>query len=55
MAANPEDFDTSDSKLTLAKQLVGLVWGSNTMPATFEVEYEGAKWETLVRVKEAAS
>jgi hypothetical protein len=55
MAANPEDFDTLDSKLTLAKQLVGLVWGSNTMPATFEVEYEGAKWEILVRVKEAAS
>ena len=55
MAANPEDFDTSDSKLTLAKQLVGLVWGSNTMPATFEVEYEGAKWEILVRVREAAS
>ena len=55
MAANPEDFDTSDSKLTLAKQLVGLVWGSNTMPATFEVEYEGAKWEILARIKETAS
>jgi hypothetical protein len=55
MAANPEDFDTSDSKLTLAKQLVGLVWGSNTIPATFEVEYEGAKWEILVRIKETAS
>ena len=55
MPANPEDFDTSDSKQTLAKQLVGLVWGSNSMPATFEVEYEGIKWEVLVRVKEAAS
>ena len=30
MPANPEDFDTSDSKLTLAKQLVGLVWGSKS-------------------------
>ena len=55
MAANPEDFDTSDSKLTLAKQLVGLVWGSNSAPATFEVEFEGIKWEILVRVKESAS
>ena len=55
MAANPEDFDTSDSKLTLAKQLVGLVWGSNSVPEAFEVEYEGVKWEVLVRVKEAAA
>ena len=53
MSANPEDFDTSDSKLTLAKHLVGFVWGSNSMPATFDVEYEGVKWEVFVRVKEA--
>ncbi|MCU1225086.1 MAG: hypothetical protein JWQ42_3179 [Edaphobacter sp.] len=52
MAANPEDFDTSDSKLTLAKQLVHLVWGSGEIPATFDIEYEGAKWEVAVRVKQ---
>ena len=52
MAANPEDFDTSESKLTLAKQLIHLVWGSGEIPATFNVEYEGANWEIVVRVKQ---
>jgi hypothetical protein len=51
MAANPEDFDTSESRLTLAKQLVRLVWGSGEIPATFNVEYEGARWEVAVRVE----
>jgi hypothetical protein len=31
------------------------VWGLNSMPATFEVEYEGVKSGVLVRVKESAS
>jgi hypothetical protein len=52
MPANPEDFDTSDSKLTLGKQLVHLVWGSGEIPAAFNVEYKGAKWEVVVRVKQ---
>jgi hypothetical protein len=52
MAANPEDFDASESKLTLAKQLIHLVWGSGEIPATFNVEYEGANWEVVVRVKQ---
>jgi hypothetical protein len=43
IAAEPEKFDISDSKLTLAKQLVHLVWGSGKIPSTITAEYEGAK------------
>lgn len=52
MPANPQDFDTSDSMLTLANQLVHLVWGAGKIPATFNVEYEGAQWEVSVRLKD---
>ena len=52
MKANPEDFDTSDSQQSLANQLVHLVWGSGQMPKSFHVDYEGADWEVLVRVKD---
>jgi hypothetical protein len=52
MPANPEDFDTFDPKLTLATQLVHLVWGAGEIPATFNVEYEGANWQVVVRVKQ---
>lgn len=50
--ANPEDFDTSESQLLLAKSLVSMVWGTGKIPATFDVEYEGADWEVTVRIKQ---
>lgn len=36
----------------LARQLIHLVWGSGEIPATFNVEYEGALWEVCVRIKD---
>jgi hypothetical protein len=44
--ANPDDVDTSDSRLALAKSLVRMVWGAGKIPAIFDVEYEGANWST---------
>lgn len=52
MAANPDDFDTSESKLMLARQLIHMVWGSGKISAIFNVEYEGAQWEVSVRIKD---
>lgn len=50
--ANPDYFDTSESQLTLVKSLVTLVWGRGEIPATFDVEFEGADWEVIVRIKQ---
>jgi hypothetical protein len=50
--ANLDDFDTSESQLALAKSLVTMVWGTGEIPATFDVKYEGADWEVIVRIKQ---
>jgi hypothetical protein len=52
MVTNPDAFDTSASKLALAKQQVHLVWGSGKISETLDIEYEGVAWEVIVRVKQ---
>ena len=38
-----------ESKRTLAEALVELSWAGGITPETFEMEYEGAKWQVEVR------
>lgn len=39
------------AKLSAARSLVELVWDTPSIPHTFNIEYEGAAWEVVVRAK----
>jgi hypothetical protein len=39
------------AKLSLSRSIVELVWDAGSIPQTFDIEYEGADWEVVVRVK----
>jgi hypothetical protein len=39
------------SKLCAARSLVELVWDTPSISHTFDIEYEGATWEVVVRIK----
>jgi hypothetical protein len=47
MSGNPKEMD----KLALARSLVELAWDSGSIPQTIDIEYEGADWEVVVRIK----
>jgi hypothetical protein len=39
------------AKLSAARSLIELVWDTPSIPQTFDIEYEGAIWEVVVRIK----
>jgi hypothetical protein len=53
MSATPWDHDTAQNERQLARQLVEMVRGAGRQPATFDIEFEGAKWEVAIREKHA--
>jgi hypothetical protein len=42
----------SEAKHILARSLVELAWNDGAVAQTFEIEYEGAGWEVVVRPKQ---
>jgi len=39
------------AKLSAARSLVELVWDERSITHVFDIEYEGADWEVIVRIK----